>query len=216
MRSGTRLLTITWIVLSVCLAVAADDETAPPLRTDSAAAREYFTDLPLQTHRGEEVRFYSDVLAGKVVLISGFYTNCTTISPRQKVVLISGFYTNCTTISPRQNLILSRLQAALGDRLGREVVIVSITIDPKRDDVDTVAKYAEVFHPTSGWVFLTGKPENVDWVNYKLGQYLEYLEDHKGTYLLGNMSSGLWKKAPGHAQTDDLYREIQRLLEDDG
>jgi len=197
MRSGTRLLTITWIVLSVCLAVAADDETAPPLRTDSAAAREYFTDLPLQTHRGEEVRFYSDVLAGKVVLISGFYTNC-------------------TTISPRQNLILSRLQAALGDRLGREVVIVSITIDPKRDDVDTVAKYAEVFHPTSGWVFLTGKPENVDWVNYKLGQYLEYLEDHKGTYLLGNMSSGLWKKAPGHAQTDDLYREIQRLLEDDG
>jgi len=197
MRSGTRLLTITWIVLSVCWAVAADDETAPPLRTDSAAAREYFTDLPLQTHRGEEVRFYSDVLAGKVVLISGFYTNC-------------------TTISPRQNLILSRLQAALGDRLGREVVIVSITIDPKRDDVDTVAKYAEVFHPTSGWVFLTGKPENVDWVNYKLGQYLEYLEDHKGTYLLGNMSSGLWKKAPGHAQTDDLYREIQRLLEDDG
>jgi len=197
MRSGTRLLTITWIVLSVCLAVAADDETAPPLRTDSAAAREYFTDLPLQTHRGEEVRFYSDVLAGKVVLISGFYTNC-------------------TTISPRQNLILSRLQAALGDRLGREVVIVSITIDPKRDDVDTVAKYAEVFHPTSGWVFLTGKPENVDWVNYKLGQYLEYLEDHKGTYLLGNMSSGLWKKAPGHAQTDDLYREIQRLLQDDG
>jgi len=162
-----------------------------------SAAREYFTDLPLKTHRGEDVRFYSDVLAGKVVLISGFYTNC-------------------TTVSPRQNLILSRLQAALGDRLGSEVVIVSITIDPKRDDVEKVAEYAEVFHSGDGWVLLTGKPENVDWVNHKLGQYLEHPEDHKGTYLLGNLATGLWKKAPGHAQLDDLYEEIQRLLEDDG
>ncbi len=181
----------TWLAVTA-LAVASGE--AP---VDAGAAREYFTDLPLLTHQGEGVRFFSDVLADRVVLISGFYTNC-------------------TSVSPRQNLILSRLQVALGDRLGREVVIVSITIDPKRDDVDTVATYAEVFRPRDGWIFLTGKPENVDWVNYKLGQYLENLEDHKGTYLLGNLATGLWKKAPSHARTDDLYREIQRLLDDDG
>ena len=189
-----RLALILLAAWSAAPAVAASSGEAP---AESAADREYFTDLPLLTHRGEEVRFYSDVLAGRVVLISGFYTNC-------------------TSVSPRQNLILSRLQAALGDRLGREVVIVSITIDPNRDDVDTVAEYAEVFHPADGWIFPTGKPENVDWVNYKLGQYLENLDDHKGTYLLGNLATGLWKKAPGHAQTTDLYSEIQRLLEDEG
>ena len=197
MRSATRLLTMAAIVLSVSGAVAAADRSAPPSGTDNSAAREYFTDLPLLTHRGEKVRFYSDVVADRVVLISGFYTNC-------------------TSVSPRQNLILSRLQTLLGERLGKDVVIVSITIDPQRDDVDTVAEYAEVFRPQDGWIFLTGKPENVDWVNYKLGQYLENLEDHKGVYLLGNIATGLWKKAPGHAQLDDLYLEIQRLLEDDG
>lgn len=190
-------------LLLACAAMAAipvlssAEDAGLPGRASDAAAREYFTDLPLQTHTGEEVRFYSDILAGKVVLISGFYTNC-------------------PSVSPRQNTVLSRLQNELGERLGRDVFIVSITIDPTRDDVGAVAKYAEVFRPRDGWTFLTGKPENVDWVNYKLGQYLEYLEDHKGVYLLGNLNTGLWKKAPGHAQTDDLYREIQRLLEDGG
>lgn len=189
-----RLVALVWALLTVAPPAIAVD-AGPPVGRSEAAAREYFTDLPLKTHRGDDVRFYSDVLAGRVVLISGFYTQC-------------------TSVSPRQNLILSRLQAALGDRLGREVAIVSITIDPKRDDVEAVAKYAEVFRPKDGWVFLTGKPENVDWVNYKLGQHLENLEDHKGVYLLGNLSSGLWKKVPAHAQAEDLYLEIERLLED--
>ena len=101
------------IVMTVITAVVAADDSALPSATAEDAAREYFTDLPLVTHRGEEVHFYSDVLAGKVALITGFYTNC-------------------TTISPRQNVILSRLQTALGDRLGRDVVIVSLTVGSQR------------------------------------------------------------------------------------
>ncbi len=192
--AAVALLIVMTVITPV---VAGDDAPSPTTATDQDTAREYFTDLPLLTQHGDEVRFYSDVLAGRVVLITGFYTNC-------------------TTISPRQNVILSRLQAALGDRLGRDVVIVSITVDPARDDVATVAEYAEVFHPADGWIFLTGKPENVDWVNYKLGQYLENVEDHTGTYLLGNLDTGLWKKAAAHAQVQDLYAEIERLLNDRG
>lgn len=185
------------LVVTAITPVVAGDDAPLPSAAATDSAREYFTDLPLLTHRGEKVRFYSDVLAGKVVLITGFYTNC-------------------TTISPRQNVILSRLQTALGDRLGREVVIVSITVDPKRDDVAAVAEYAEVFHPSDGWIFLTGKPENVAWVNYKLGQYHENVEEHQGNYLLGNLDTGLWKKAAAHAQVQDLYAEIERLLNDRG
>jgi protein SCO1/2 len=185
------------LVMTAINPVVAGDDAPLPTAAATDSDREYFTDLPLLTHRGEEVRFYSDVLAGKVVLITGFYTNC-------------------TSISPRQNVILSRLQTALGDRLGREVVIVSITVDPARDDVAAVAEYAEVFHPSDGWIFLTGKPENVDWVNYKLGQYHENAEEHQGNYLLGNLDTGLWKKAAAHAQVQDLYAEIERLLNDAG
>jgi protein SCO1/2 len=174
---------------------AAPQET-PPM-TDEAIAREYFSDLPLLTHDGREVRFFSDLL-------------------QDHVVLISSFYTHCKGVSPRQNQVLLRLQEMLGESLGREVFIISITVDPERDTVETLKEYVKEIDPHPGWIFLTGKSENIDWVNHRLGQYLEDLEDHKGIYLAGNVGTTLWMKVPAHGQPIDLYRAIQRLLEDQG
>lgn len=165
--------------------------------SDEAVAREYFSDLPLLTHDGREVRFFSDLL-------------------KDHVVLISSFYTHCEGITPRQNQVLVRLQEMLGESLGREVFMISITVDPERDTVERLKEYVEELDPHPGWIFLTGKPENIDWVNHKLGQYLEDLEDHKGVYMLGNVKTTLWMKVPAHGQPLDLYRAIQQLLEDEG
>lgn len=166
-------------------------------RTDEEVAREYFSDLPLLTHDGREVRFFDDLL-------------------KDRVVLINSFYTHCEGITPRQNQVLQRLQEMLGESLGREVYMISITVDPQRDTVETLQEYVAELDPHPGWVFLTGKPENVDWVNHRLGQYLENLEDHKGVYMLGNVKTTLWMKVPAHGQPLDLYRAIQQLLEDEG
>jgi protein SCO1/2 len=177
-------------------ATPAAPQDAPPM-TDEAIAREYFSDLPLLTHDGREVRFFSDLL-------------------QDHVVLISSFYTHCKGVSPRQNQVLLRLQEMLGESLGREVFILSITVDPERDTVETLKEYVKEIDPHPGWIFLTGKSENIDWVNHRLGQYLEDLEDHKGIYLAGNVGTTLWMKVPAHGQPIDLYRAIQRLLEDQG
>jgi protein SCO1/2 len=122
-----------------------------PPPSDEAAAREYFTDLPLLTHEGREVRFFSDVL-------------------KDRVVLINSFYTHCQGITPRQTQVLLRLQEMLSESLGREVFFVSITVDPERDTVEKLQEYVQGIEARPGWIFLTGKPENVDWVNHKLGQ----------------------------------------------
>jgi protein SCO1/2 len=158
--------------------------------------RTYFTDLILVTHEGKPVRFYSDML-------------------KDKVVLITGFYVNCETISPRQNTFLSQVQNRLGGKLGRDVFFVSITVDPKRDTPEEVAEYAKVWKARPGWTFLTGKPENVDWVNYKLGQYIEDPENHKGVYLLGNLRTGFWAKIPPQAGPEVLQFRLQQVLDDD-
>ena len=160
---------------------------------DVAAA--YFTNLPLITQEGKEIHFFNDLLADRVVVLTGFYVNC-------------------TTTSPQENLVLSRLQVLLGDRLGREVGIVSVSVDPKRDTPEKVASYAKVFRPRPGWTFLTGKPENVDWVNYKLGQYHEDPELHRGNYLLGNLKTGLWKKLNPATKAPELLQQIEALLAD--
>jgi protein SCO1/2 len=81
--------------------------------------------------------------------------------------------------------------------------------------VEKLQEYVQGIEARPGWIFLTGKPENVDWVNHKLGQHLENLEDHKGVYMLGNVKTTLWMKVPAHGQPLDLYRAIQSLLEDE-
>lgn len=164
---------------------------------DRETAREYFTDLPLLTQEGKQVRFFSDVLDGRIVLINSFYTECTGITPRQREVLL-------------------QLQEMLGDSLGKDVFIVSITVDPERDTVEKLQEYVAGFEPRPGWIFLTGKPENVDWINHRLGQHLENLEEHQGVYMLGNVGTTLWMKVPAHGQPLDLYRAIQQLLADEG
>lgn len=206
MRSSQRVAVTLIATLALALAAAAATDPQPatpaapqdaPPMTDEAIAREYFSDLPLLTHDGREVRFFSDLL-------------------QDHVVLISSFYTHCKGVSPRQNQVLLRLQEMLGESLGREVFIISITVDPERDTVETLKEYVKEIDPHPGWIFLTGKSENIDWVNHRLGQYLEDLEDHKGIYLAGNVGTTLWMKVPAHGQPIDLYRAIQRLLEDQG
>lgn len=206
MRSSQRVAVSLIATLALALAAAAATDPPPatpaapqdaPPMTDEAIAREYFSDLPLLTHDGREVRFFSDLL-------------------QDHVVLISSFYTHCKGVSPRQNQVLLRLQEMLGESLGREVFIISITVDPERDTVETLKEYVKEIDPHPGWIFLTGKSENIDWVNHRLGQYLEDLEDHKGIYLAGNVGTTLWMKVPAHGQPIDLYRAIQRLLEDQG
>jgi len=98
--------------------------------------------------------------------------------------------------------------------MGRDVFFVSVTIDPQRDTPEKIREYAKVFYPQAGWTFLTGKPENVDWVNYKLGQYVESLESHLGVYHLGNLNTGLWMKASPAAQAEDLLMHLEELLQD--
>jgi protein SCO1/2 len=163
----------------------------------SETAAEYFTNLPLITHQGKTIRFFDDLMADRVVLLTGFYINC-------------------TTICPQQNLVLSRLQDKLGDRLGKEVELISVSVDPKRDTPEKVTDYARVFRPKPGWTFLTGKPENIDWVNYKLGQYYEDPELHRGIYLLGNLKTGLWKKLKPDTKADELLQQIETMLNDKG
>ena len=92
-------------------------------RHEDEVARRYFSDAPLVNHEGETVRFYSDVLRGRIVLLSSFFTHCEGVTPRQAQVL-------------------SQLQSLLGDEFGREFVIVSITIDPERDDVAAIREFA--------------------------------------------------------------------------
>lgn len=112
------------------------------------------------------------------------------------------------------NRNLEKVQEALGDRLGKVAFLVSITVDPETDTPPRLKEYGRRFHARNGWIFLTGKKENVDWALYKLGQYVETKGDHTTIIIIGNEPKGLWKKAYGLANPDELVKIVDDVIND--
>ena len=131
--------------------------TPPPAdhRADGASRgplARHFPNVPLRTHDGREVRFYDDLVRGKVVLINFIYTKC-------------------DGICPASTANLADLQQLLGDRLGRDVFMVSVCIDPQRDTVESMREYAGIYDARPGWTFATGTQRDVDLIRRELGVY---------------------------------------------
>lgn len=181
--------TICLAILLLSASFAAAQEPAP------SAAAKYFSDVELINQDGQKLHFYSDVL-------------------KNKVVIINAFFSTCTSVCPPMNRNLEKVQEALGDRLGKDAFLVSITVDPENDTPTRLKEYSRRFHARPGWIFLTGKKENVDWALYKLGQYVETKGDHSTVIIIGNEPKGLWKKALGLAKSDELIRIVEDVIND--
>ena len=162
-------------------------------KKEASVAEKYFTDVVLLDQDGKSHRFYNDILKGKTIIINAMFTSC-------------------TNVCPPMNRNFEKIQEALGDRLGKEALLISISVDPANDTPDRLKQYAKRFHAKPGWLFLTGKKENVDWALYKLGQYAEKPDGHKSIILIGNEPTGVWKKAFGLASSDELIRLVEEVL----
>jgi len=162
-----------------------------------SADQKYFTDVTLLDQNGAEVRLYSDVLKGRTVIINTFFASCTDSCPMMAAKFAG-------------------LQEWLGDRLGKDVFLVSISVDPVNDTPAKLLAYAERFKARPGWIFLSGKKDNVDFALNKLGQKVVQREDHTTVFLLGNMRTHLWKKAKGTASINDLLPVLRSVIDDRG
>jgi protein SCO1 len=192
------ILYSTLLVLILAGAASAQQPATPATTngTENAAAK-YFTDIQLVDQNGEKLRFYSDLLQGKTVIINSFFATC---------------QGSCLPMTRN----LEKVQEALGDRLGKDARIISISVDP---DVDTPAElkaFSKKFHARPGWYFLTGSKENVEFVLKKLGQFVEDKNDHLNIFIIGNERTGLWKKAFGLAKSEEIVKVVDSVIDDKG
>lgn len=164
-------------------------------KTTQSSAEKYFTDVLLVNQDGEKMRFYSDLLQGKTVIINSFFATC---------------QGSCLPITRN----LEKVQESLGDRLGKDARIISISVDPTVDTPGALKAFSKKFHARPGWYFLTGSKENVDFVLKKLGQFVADKQDHLNIIIVGNDSTGLWKKAFGLAKPDELIKVVDSVLND--
>lgn len=174
---------------------SAKPEPAAPQTAAETPAHKYFTDVVLLNQNGERMRLYSDLLQGKVVIIDSFFATC---------------QGSCLPM----NRNLEKVQEALGDHIGKDVYIISISVDPTVDTPASLKEYAKKLHAKPGWYFLTGDKQNVDFALNKLGQYVNDKQDHLNIFIIGNERTGLWKKAFGLARSDELVKVVESVLND--
>jgi len=155
----------------------------------------YFPNVELTTHEGRKVRFYDDLIKDKIVVINFMYADCKGICP--------GITAN-----------LQMVQKKLGERIGRDIFMYSITLNPKHDDAKALHHYAMMHGVKPGWLFLTGKPDEIDMLRRKLGfsdgnpKLDKDRNNHIGMVRYGNEPRQWWAMCPGQADPNWIVESI--------
>lgn len=170
-------------------------EALDALSAASSAAARYFPDVPLLDQNGGSHRFYSDLVKGRIVVINTFFADC-------------------GAVCPMTMQRLAKVQAQFADRVGKDVFLYSITVDPTNDTPEKLQGYAKRHGANSGWQFLTGEPSDVELVLKKLGQFVDNRDAHSSLFLVGNDPTGLWKKANGLAAADEIAEVVASVVND--
>lgn len=167
-------------------------ESLPNLKAKEDAL--YFTNLPLIDQNGMQVRFYDDVLRGKNALIVSIYTNCHDACP----------------------VAVERVRASLNQlppEIRSSYTPIAISVDPENDGPKQLAQFAKD-HSLVGWQLLTGKKENVDWVLFKLGLYVDDYREHSTVLLAGSDKTHAWLKALAIADPTDITAVLTKFAQE--
>lgn len=163
--------------------------------------RQHLPNLPLVTHEGKEVRFYDDLIKDKIVTLNFFYANCGT-SDRDD------------GICPLVTANLAEVQNLLGDQVGRQIFMYSITLKPEEDGLEEINHYRETFGARPGWTFLTGKPDDIEKLRRAIGftnpqpAIDKDKTQHIGNVRYGNEPLMLWAACPGMAHAPYIAESI--------
>jgi protein SCO1 len=152
-------------------------------------------DVELLDQNGRKIHFYTDLVKGQTVVINFIFTTC-------------------TTICPPLGATFERLQKELGEKggNGRDVRLISISVDPVTDTPERLKAWGEKFHAGSGWTFVTGNKPQVDELLRALGASSASREDHSPTILIGNDARGTWTRTYGLAKTSQLVQVVNDVV----
>ena len=174
------------------VAATAPGTEARAARTPMEKAAAYFPNTILLTQDNKPVRFFDDLLKGNTVMINFMFTTC-------------------TGICPPMTANLSKVQAYLGERVGKDISMISISVDPIVDTPAALKKYAMNYKVKDGWFFLTGSKADVDLVLSKVGGLVRDKSEHNSLVMVGNVETGEWLKLFAMTPPSEIADSVLRV-----
>jgi protein SCO1/2 len=148
-----------------------------------------FPEVTLVNQRGEPVRWYRDLIKGKVVAINFVYTACRTTCPLMGATFAA---------------LQKRLQELGADRTGLGMHLISVSVDPVHDTPQQLQAWGKQFHVGPGWTLLTGNKHDIDTVLKTLQVFTPDKVEHTSVVLIGNDAAGIWRGVNGLASPATL------------
>ncbi|WP_456254839.1 SCO family protein [Pseudomonas iridis] len=196
---------LDWISLTVCFWVFSnvafaheEHATEPPAAVAAAPAKgthdaqAWFTDTPLKNQHGETLRFYSDALQNRVVLLNVIFTSCNDA---------------CPLITRK----LKEVRELLGDKAD-DITFISLTSDPLRDTPAVLKAYTlKQGCDDPHWLFLTGDKAQMDLVLSRIGQIVPTPEQHSTQLIVGDVANKRWSKIRPDAPAAAIAQRLQLL-----
>jgi protein SCO1/2 len=190
-----RAIAVPILFLALFTSASAGESGPASGQTKVKTVEGRLADTPLLDQDGRKFLFKSDLIGDRIAVIIPFYTTCTTAYP----ILVYSF---------------SRLQDLLGDRLGKKVVLVSVTVDPGTDIPIRLKAFAKRQKAKPGWVFLTGEGSDLASVLMGVGILSSPnlgSHDHTPFTVVGGAGRE-WKRYFGFPSPDFLLGQVNALL----
>lgn len=132
----------------------------------------------------------------------------------QGPVIISFFYTRCTSFCPMQTALMRNVQAHL-QRRHAPGLLLSVSLDPSNDTPAALAAYAAKFKTQVGlpqqWLLLTGEEPALNRVWRAFDSATGRPEEHAATLWIGCAAKQRWSRQFGLPGVQQLMAAMQAV-----
>jgi protein SCO1/2 len=185
-------LSLLAVLLDGVAVPRAQEVQKPATSATQPSAEPRIPDVDCLDQDGKKLRFNTDLVKGKVVVISFIYTSCTYLCARIGESTV-------------------RLQKALGDRVGRDVHLISVSTDPVTDTPEKLKAWSARLKAKDGWTLVTGEKAEMDRLLRVLTGDATGNKTHSAVLLIGNEATNVWTESYAFENPARIIEQIDRV-----
>ncbi|MBS0370554.1 MAG: SCO family protein [Proteobacteria bacterium] len=152
----------------------------------------HLPDVRVLDQNGRELRFDSDLV-------------------RDKIVVVSFIYTTCTAICSPMTAGLKRARDLLDPALAGRVRFISVSVDPQHDTPGALKAFADRHGIDGDWRFVTGAPASLRQIRKAFSAATTRKEDHTPLIVIGDASRRAWIRKHGLAPPEAIVEAIDKM-----
>lgn len=164
--------------------------SGPAALADEDVVQQNIPNAELLNQEGESVHFLSEVVGDKLAAITFTFTSCRTICPRLDGIFV-------------------KLQQRIADDLGKDTVLVTVSVDPVNDIPERLKAHSQMLKALPGWSFLTGEQSRVTALLKALEVFAPNIMDHPPTVFVVDGRRGEWTRLSGFPSPDTIVEVME-------